>query len=300
MVTAQLALGVALLLQGAPAGAPPPPALPEAVQELLDDAEYAKARRSIDRALRAPSLPADQRVALYAAHALCDISLGDETAAAQAYQKLLTLRPDHRVDPARTSPKVLEVFQLVRARMAEEGALDSAYQPEFQPLPDVTAGEDLPVAVSFKGVPAASIQRLFVRYRRVGDASFESAELPRGTGGGAFSGAIPRTFLREDEDDYAVDYYLDALDGQGERLTGVGTAALPLQFKVTRPETVDARGQQARADNMEQVKKVLAIAVPIVVGVVAVAGVGCVGTSVLGLTALDPGATHLWLRRFQQ
>ncbi len=89
-----------------------------------------------------------ERAALYAGHAVCDVSLGDDAAAAQSFQKLLTLQPDYAADPNRTSPKVLEVFELVRARMLEQGALDNAYQPEFQPAVDVGSGEPVPLKVA--------------------------------------------------------------------------------------------------------------------------------------------------------
>ncbi|MEW5854213.1 MAG: hypothetical protein AB2A00_35895 [Myxococcota bacterium] len=281
------------------AAAGPAAGLPSDVQELMDDAEYQKARKQMDRSLRSSRLSREQRVTLYAAHAVCDVSLGDEAAAAQSYQKLLTLDPAWRPDAARTSPKVLEVYEVVRGRLQEQGALESAFQPEFQPIPDAAPGEDVRVAVAFKGPPASSVERVFVRYRRVGDASFESAELKRAAKGNTFDGVIPETFLRADEDDYAVDYYLDAEDGQGERLTGVGTAVLPLQFRVTRPEAATARAGTSQGEGAEQARRVAAVVVPVVLGAVSLVVVAGVTGAVLALTTLDPGATHLWLRRFQ-
>ncbi|MBI5494259.1 MAG: hypothetical protein HY904_04475 [Deltaproteobacteria bacterium] len=271
-------------------------AVPPAVQELMDDAEYQKARRQVDRLLRNSRLSADDRVALYAAHAFCDVSLGDDATAQQSFQKLLTLKPGYRADPNTTSPTVLEVFTLVRARMAEQGALDQAYGPEFQPLPDVSLGEAVDVRVAFRAPAAAELDRAFIRYRRVGEASFESAELPRAEGGGAvFAGAVPATFLQAD-DDFAVEYHLEAVNAAGERLTGVGTADLPLQFRVDSPKTLAVAAEPPRRGGADTGKKVAGLVVPWVVGAVAVLAVAWVAGSILVLTAIQPGASHLFVR----
>jgi hypothetical protein len=274
-----------------------PLALPDKVQQLMDDAEYQQARRQMDRLLRNPKLGVDQRVGLYAAHAFCDVSLGDDTSAQQSFQKLLTLQPTYKADPAATSPKVLEVFELVRARMAEQGALDSAYQPEFQPVPDAVAGEGVPVKVGFKGPPAASVERVFVRYRRVGEASFESAELPRAAQTPTFAGAIDASVLQGAEA-FDVEYFLDALGAGGERLTGVGTANLPLQFHVASQQAFEAALAPGpkKGGGADTVKKVAAIVVPLVLGGSAVLAVAVLTAGILGLTAVEPGAVHLLLR----
>jgi hypothetical protein len=272
-----------------------PGTLPDKVQQLMDDAEYQQARRQMDRLLRSPKLPLAQRVGLYAAHAFCDVSLGDEVTAQQSFQKLLTLQPTYKADPATTSPKVLDVFELVRARMADQGALDSAYQPEFQPLPDVLVGEAVAVKAAFKGPPAQAIERLFVRYRRVGEQSFESAELVREEPGVAFGGTIPSSFLQGTEE-FAVEYYLDAVNGAGERLTGVGTPALLLQFKVSTPEALAETGGAPKASGGDTLRKVAGVVVPLLLGGLGVTSVALLTVGILVLTGLEPGASHLFIR----
>jgi hypothetical protein len=269
--------------------------LPDKVQQLLDDAEYQQARRQMDRLLRSGKISLDQRVGLYAAHAFCDVSLGDDTTAQQSFQKLLTLQPTYKADPASTSPKVLEVFELVRSRMAEQGALESAFQPDFQPLPDAVMGESVPVKVAFKGPPAGAVERVFVRYRRVGEASYESAELPKQAGTGAqFVGAIDAAVL-QGGDEQDVEYYLDALGSAGERLTGVGTGNLPLQFHVATAQAFAAQDAAPvkKASGVDTLRKVAAIVVPLVLGGAAVGAVALLTVGILGLTAVEPGAAHL-------
>lgn len=273
--------------------------LPPAVTSLLEDAEYTQARRAVERELRAGKVTKDQRVQLYQAHAVCDLSLGDDASAQESFQKLLVLEPAWRPDPDRTSPKVLDAFQLVRSRMAEQGALDQAFGLQFQPLDDVASGVAVPVTVAFDAEPAAAIARAFVRYRQVGESGFESVELVRTPGDRvAFSGEIPTGALASAEDEVAVDYLLEAQAADGARLAGAGSADLPLRFRVRRPEALARldRPDARRGAQMEQVMKVLALVMPVVVGAASISVVGMFAAGVVALTALEPGASHFFLR----
>jgi len=291
---------VLVALGAAPAPAASALVIPPQLQALLDDAEYQRARKQVDRLLRNQKLAAADRVVLYAAHAECDVSLGDDAAAEQSFQKLLTLQPDYRADATRTPPKVLEVYALVRSRMQEQGALESAYGAEFQPLADVATGEEIPVRVAFKSPAAAGIERVFIRFRRVGQPGFESAELAAAAGPiKEFQGAIPKEALASDEEEFAVDYLLDALGADGARLTGVGTLQLPLQFRVSRPDVLAAGIRAGQQSSGETARKVAVVVVPLVIGGAVVLVVASVTAVILGLTALDPGASHLFIRRFQ-
>jgi hypothetical protein len=297
--TAHMLAALLLLTWGhamaAPNGGTP---LPASVRSRMEDAEYGEARRELDALLR-KAMPDERRVACYVAHAVCDVSLGDDAAAQQSFQKLLVLQPGYQPDPNRTSPKVLEVFDVVRARLAADGALDQAYRPRFQPLEDTLAGTPVHLRVSFESPAAAALVRAFVRYRRVGESSFESAELARAPGDAvAFEGDIPASAIVPTDDELALDYVLDATDKDGARLTGVGTATLPLQFRVRRAEA-DARltaPRPRKADGTQQALKVAAWVMPLVLGAVTVGALVLVAGAILGLTALEPGASHFFLR----
>jgi tetratricopeptide (TPR) repeat protein len=109
-------------------GAPPQVFAQEKPGELVDtgitmylEGRYEKARDLLLKALKLKEekLEHNRRLGALQYLAFCQIALGDTGGARKSFQRLLTLETTYRL-PAGTSPKIVAVFEEVRAQMPKK------------------------------------------------------------------------------------------------------------------------------------------------------------------------------------
>lgn len=101
--------------------APQPGELVDTGITMYLEGHYEKARDLLLKALKFKELELERNRRLGALQylAFCQIALGDMPAARESFKRLLTLEPAYRL-PAGTSPKIVKVFEDVRAKMPKK------------------------------------------------------------------------------------------------------------------------------------------------------------------------------------
>jgi hypothetical protein len=241
----------------------------ERAEALMDEAEYAKAQRVIAKGLAREVLTMDARRRLYMLEGTCWVSLGRSGQARSSFAKLLTVQPTFKL-PAGQPPKVREQFDRVRQEMLASGDLQSDFQVQHTPLDNLAPGRDADVRLGFSNADrAGDIERVVLYVRRLGTSEFASVDGIRADDGATFVARVPTFLLPEEAETYAMEYYLDALGSDGERLAGAGKAELPLGFLV-----VSRAELQQEEDAVEEGLPIvpIGIGVGIAVGLVVAAG----------------------------
>lgn len=200
-------------------------------QGLIDEAEYDEAARVLRRALAKGELSKSELTDLYRLQGTVMVALGRRDRAAAAFRNLILADPGASMAHT-VSPKVRGVFEDVFEELRESGTLDQAFDPKFTPVGSVAPGADVTLTLEIGDQGhAGQINAVSFYYRRVGTPHYSSVSGVRNEAG-AYVGVIPGFFLDAEREDYAVEYYVEAADVDGERLTGVGMPTLPLQFDV--------------------------------------------------------------------
>lgn len=209
-------------------------------QSLMDNAEYGQAMRVVELALTRADLDDASRADLYWLEATCSISLGKDADAKASFLRLLALRPGHEIDPY-TPPKIKRLFEETRTAFAESGGLYKLYQPRLSPVDNVQPGTPTQLTLSFGNPEAASnVAGVTLWVRRIGTSDFNAIDARRtASAERAYVAEIPAFLLAPDAETYGMEYFVDVSDADGRRLTGVGSRALPLTFKVVRLSAPD-------------------------------------------------------------
>ena len=103
------------------AAAPQPGELVDKGITMYLEGRYEKARDLLLKALKfkGEQLERNRRLGALSYLAFCQIALGDMPAARESFKRLLTLESAYRL-PAGTSPKIITVFERVRAKMPKK------------------------------------------------------------------------------------------------------------------------------------------------------------------------------------
>jgi len=243
-------------------------------QELIDDAEYDQAARVLREGLSRSGLSKAELVKLYSLQGTVMVALGRRDRADAAFRNLIVAEPGY-TPPRGTSPKVREVFEAVHAELTDSGALDKSFRPEHMPVGSVAPGNDVTLRLDIGATErAAEIAKVQIFYRRLARPHYSSLYAAK-TPDGGYQGAVPGFFLGSERDDYAVEYYIEAIDTSEGRLTGVGSSTLPLTFEVlgTREDYVTDNGEPEEDGSVWVTVGVIAGAV-VVVGALVGIGVG--------------------------
>jgi hypothetical protein len=107
------------------------------------EGRYEEARDVLLKALKfkEEKLERNRRLGALSYLAFCQIALGDMPAAQESFKRLLTLEPAYRL-PAGTSPKIVKVFDDVRAKMPKK--IEPKPVIEEKPPPGVVPPEKKP------------------------------------------------------------------------------------------------------------------------------------------------------------
>lgn len=222
-----------MVLAPDPAAAEQDPVLARA-RDLMSEAEYAEAQRIISRRLANSRLSSHAKVQLYWAQGLCLVSLDNAVAAKSSFLKLLALEPFF--EPGNhTSPKILSAFQDAKSIFEKAGGYDEVYRPRLIPIDDQSTGQNVQVHFSIGNLSRLSdVHRTVLYLRQLGTSDYTSIDMVRDASTkGAYVATIPASLVTPKEDTFSVEYYVDALSITFHRLSGVGTAKLPLSFLVT-------------------------------------------------------------------
>jgi tetratricopeptide (TPR) repeat protein len=243
-------------------------------EALMDEAEYAKAQKLIDRGLARKGLDDDTLKRLYFLEGTLWVSLGQPGRARSSYAKVLTIDPGFALGP-RVPRKVRDHFLKTRDEMARSGDLESTYSVEHTPLGNLPAGADAEVRLAIgNAARAADVTRVVLHVRRLGTSDFATIDAaPLEGQSAAYVARVPPFLLASEPEPYAMEYFLDAYGGSDERLAGAGTPDLPLSFLVVPKAQLAGEGLDDEGFPLVPVAVGAGIAAAVLVTVAVVAAV---------------------------
>lgn len=221
----------------------------EKAESLMDEAEYSRAQKIIDRGLARGGLDEGVLRQLYFLEGTVWVSLGQRGRARSSYAKVLTIDPAFRLGP-RVPRKVRDSFETTREEMLRSGDLESVYEVEHTPVSNLVPGQNAEARLAFGNEErAADVERVVLHVRRLGTSDFAAIDASRDDAAErpTFVARVPSYLVSKEPEPYAMEYYLDAYGkGSEARVAGAGNAELPLTFLVV-PETTlsgeDVEGQ---------------------------------------------------------
>jgi tetratricopeptide (TPR) repeat protein len=232
--------------QGKPAPRSEEPAPPRDLiakgQALFDDQQYEESIQALSGALLRPSNTKAQRVEIYRLLALNYITLGRTEESEGAVRGLLVIDPEYQL-PETESPRFRDFFTETRAKWEEEGR-PGLVAPEAPPLPTTLRHGSPSQVEPSKSVPlvgrledpgglVAGV-RLYYRTGTRGDFTRAAAQIAYGaseSSPASVRATIPASAVAPP----LVEYYLVAVDVDGNALASRGDASSPLRIAVPEP-----------------------------------------------------------------
>ena len=207
------------------------PAFP--IQTLMDEAEYSAAQKLLSKTLNQPHLSSEKRAWLYWLDAICSISLGNPGKAKSSLLKLFALDPGFEPESL-LSPKVKALLSEAKETFLNAGGFDEVYQPRLTPLDDQNGDHNIPVSFSIGNLNQLHrIKETTFYIRRLGNSDYNTFNLSRDPDrAGHFIGSIPSELVPSGNENYVLEYYIEAKGESLSRLTGIGTHKLPLSFMI--------------------------------------------------------------------
>lgn len=214
-------------------------------ESLMDEAEYSRAQKVIDRGLARQGLDQTTLRQLYFLEGTVWVSLGQSGRARSSYAKVLTIDPTFRLGP-RAPRKVRESFEATRDELLRSGDLASVYAVEHTPLGNLVPGQDAEVRLAFGNEERANdIERVVLHVRRLGTSDFAAidASLVEAEEKPTYVARVPPYLLAREPEPYAMEYFLEAYAAGGTtRVAGAGNPELPLTFLVVPETTLAGEG----------------------------------------------------------
>ena len=224
------ALALTLMTVAAPAAAQDNPLI-ERGERQYRELRFEEALQTLSAALVREGNRDEDLAVIYRLLAFTYLALGREAEAAGAYRSMLPLDPDF--EPGQEiAPRMREFFAEVRARWEGEGRPGSGPPPPVEIVHRSPAEAEPGAEVELRADvedPAQRVAELVLAYRQGTDAVFERLAARR-TGDG-FRATIPGAAVAPP----LVEYYFEALDGQGLPVAARGDVAAPLRIAVPEP-----------------------------------------------------------------
>lgn len=190
-------------------------------RSLVRDLKFADAIVQLEIARQVPDLDRQQRVETLELLAKCQVAEGNREKAEAAMGELLSLRPEHELDRATTSPKIVELFDAVKQRLFPDRKVS------------VVEESAPPGRVRVRLVdPFHRVARVELR-TQLGDASWQATEVS------ARDGVVDLAVPPPDQE--PVRWYLQILDGQRQVLATLATQAEP-RLVATRASANEPNG----------------------------------------------------------
>ncbi len=139
----KLTLGIYLFLSAGPGAAGANPHLDEA-KVLYQRLKYADVPQTLEKALAHPDNTREQLIEIYELMGMAYVVLEDEKAARQAFQKLLSIAPEHRLSPG-ISPKILRFFSSVKKKFKPPPRVTFRGKPKIYTTPAKVARVEIKV-----------------------------------------------------------------------------------------------------------------------------------------------------------
>jgi hypothetical protein len=207
-------------------------------RQLFKQLNYAEVVHKLEMALTVPGNTQEDLVEIYTLLGTVHVILGNTEAARKAFEELITLSPNHRLDPD-LSPKILDVFRQVKqtfkppARVRFRGKPAIGLKPNHPPRMEVTLDDE-----------SGAVAQVELWYRSNERAGFKSVKLAR-AGLDRFVGEIPLDETRIPPTGLRVEYYLNANSDSNRTLTRLGSDRQPLDFTVLPVQTGQPPGPGA-------------------------------------------------------
>jgi hypothetical protein len=228
----RLALALLLvLLLPSPLGAQPPQdrlrAQLKAGEERYQDQDYRAAIEVLSTVVQDPVATRAERARAYEYLGMAQLILGHKTRAREAFEELLAIDAHYTLTDPSHSPKLREFFEGVRASfLPGYGRAQGEAELEHAAPTAATAGR--PIEVQADVIRGAQLVRdVALEWRRQGLLTYASEAMSGGGGRWRLSFAPPR-----DNNDYALEYYLEARDEHGRVVARVASAEAPLLLPV--------------------------------------------------------------------
>lgn len=229
---------VALLLAEAPAAAQPADEVARGI-ELYQDLEYEQAAEVLAAALEQPGVADDRKVEGYQYLALSYLALRREGDARAAFKRLLEIDRDFEL-PRTVSQTARDLLEEARRELPPKEVAEVDTPPAPAQLSQTASparpgeGETISVTILVAD-PGDEHDRLIVHHRVRGANSYSAVTAMR-TGEGRYAATIPGMFVAPP----AVEYYVVAVDPEGEVVAAEGSGAEPLAIEIAAPVTAAA------------------------------------------------------------
>ncbi|MCA3011163.1 MAG: tetratricopeptide repeat protein [Myxococcaceae bacterium] len=184
----------------------------EQARASMREARFAEALETLAVARQVPSLDRVQRAEVLELLARCHVARGDRAQAEEAFTELLSREPDFELDRKLTSPKIVEVFDVVKRRLYPPGTVS---------------------LVEVAGPPGRVLVEVVDPYRRVASARLferraegEWSQAPLAVAVRTLDFPLPVSA------EGAVRWYVELLDAAGAAVASLGSRAQPRLVEV--------------------------------------------------------------------
>ena len=199
--------------------------------QLYYEGRYQKALKTLVKSLRNPALSDSRRIGALQYQAFCQVALGDNKAAEVTFVRILEMRPEFRL-PAGTAPKIVSLFKEIAIGMAPTKVPDP---PRLVHTPPAEAQRDAPVVLEAQLDNPPDAAQVVLRHRHDAKAPYSRLGMnPQRDG--RYQATVPAPLAGEPTE---LAYYLYLVDGEGRRLTSVGSKAKPIRIPLRTPPKVD-------------------------------------------------------------
>jgi hypothetical protein len=196
-------------------------------QQSYERLAFKPCREAAQRALRRPKNSRRDLIDIYRLLGLCNAALNEDEAANNAYQRLLAIDPEYKLDPD-LSPQFTSSFKEAKGLMGSRRPIGAKLVP-----PPVTLRPTRQITLELEvDDPLGMVNEISFSYKRADGASFTS--VPVAKGAGRLQVSLPPVGS-PGASRAVLDYYVEMRDENGGELGGAGSAAAPQRVVIGEP-----------------------------------------------------------------
>lgn len=226
---------------------PDPEQLLQVAERYYEQLEYEEALKVLIQVQQTPGVSPMQRARSFLYMGVCFTALGNAQNAVLAFMELLKIKPRFRL-PAGISPSIRAMFKeaLTRLKLPEAPPPEEPTGQQGQPPPaeipvklaakapgEVNAGAPVEVQIQVRD-PKKLVQKLMLRWRRVGGPDFSTIKVPYEAGTPEVTARIPGATVGEEKG--TLQYMVEAVGRGGMTLAHVGSIDAPELVTLTEPK----------------------------------------------------------------
>jgi len=200
---------------------------------LYDNLQYREALKKLKTAIRAKGNTRKSITEIYKYMGSIYIIQGQKKHATRAFELLLKVNPNYEMNPLLTSPKILNFFNKVRAKIRKKDKVIMRHTP----LGEVSVAERVEVKAYVVDLHGR-LRGMKVHYRRRGDPEYSTVQMiarkgsSKSEGARTYIGYIPFIWSLTDEVELFVDYYVAGSDAKGRWVANSGNPKQPHTFRI--------------------------------------------------------------------